>query len=128
MAPRPAVDAVGMFRNALNPLNNWYSLLVFGIMGTFSTIIMTYTNLDMMRDRFQAQFYDTEDTFDFVIGKATFLFLFTLLRVTHIRSVVVSCCLHNIFPILAEYPTVAYKFACVYQSTNMRFCRKSPYI
>ncbi len=80
MAPRPAVDAVGMFRNALNPLNNWYSLLVFGIMGTFSTIIMTYTNLDMMRDRFQAQFYDTEDTFDFIVGKffeldGNFLFL-----------------------------------------------------
>lgn len=67
MAPRAAIDAVGMFRNALNPLNNWYSLLVFGIMGTFSTIIMTYTNLDMMRDRFQAQFYDTEDTFDFIV-------------------------------------------------------------
>lgn len=70
MAPTPPpVDMLKFFQRALNPLNNWYSFLVFGVLGTVSTIIGTYHGLDVMRDRFQAQFYDVEDTFDFIIGK-----------------------------------------------------------
>jgi choline dehydrogenase len=56
-----------MYQNALNPLNNWYSLLVFGLVGTFSNVIFLFHNLDNMRDQFQASFYDTDNTFDFIV-------------------------------------------------------------
>jgi hypothetical protein len=73
----PAQDSnTAFFARLLNPLNNWYSFLVFGVLGTIPSIIMTYNGLDVMRDRFQAQFYDTEDTFDFVIGKKEHDFFF----------------------------------------------------
>lgn len=68
MAPQ-APDMLHAFQRAINPLNNWYSLLAFGILGAISSVIMTYHGLDVMRDRFQAEYYDTEDTFDFIVGK-----------------------------------------------------------
>ncbi|XP_021948924.1 glucose dehydrogenase [FAD, quinone] [Folsomia candida] len=68
MAPQLQPDIMlNAFQRAIHPLNNWYSVLVFGILGTISSVIMTYHGLDSMRDRFQAEFYDTEDTFDFIV-------------------------------------------------------------
>ena len=51
-----------------NPVNRTFSFILFGVLGTLSTYIYTFYTLDLMQDRFRS-FGDTEDTFDFIVGR-----------------------------------------------------------
>jgi len=71
MAPHLQADPIeNHFRQMLNPLNNWFAFLFLGaaVRIGFSFIFDLHHGLDAERDRLQAR-RDTEDIFDFIIGK-----------------------------------------------------------
>ncbi|CAG7824981.1 unnamed protein product [Allacma fusca] len=55
-----------LFQTAVNPLSTTFSYVLFGVIGTFTSLIVTYHTLDVLQDQFSS-FNDVEDTFDFVI-------------------------------------------------------------
>ncbi len=57
-----------MWQRAFSPLNTTFSLLLFGLIGSFHSYINTFHTYDNLQDMFRS-FADTENTFDFVIGE-----------------------------------------------------------
>ena len=68
MAP-PLLPPVVRVQQSFQSLQQWFPLVLYGMIGTLSTYIMTHHNLDMMSDRIKATYNDHADTFDFIIGK-----------------------------------------------------------
>lgn len=65
-----------VFRRSFQTWNSWFPTLIFGVLGALSTYNHTWWQMDKMSDQFKASFYDTRDTFDFIIGKQKMLSYF----------------------------------------------------
>jgi len=55
--------------NVLTLTATWTSLMTFIAFGQFPNFLVSYYTLDMLGDQVKSTFVDTEDAFDFIIGK-----------------------------------------------------------
>jgi hypothetical protein len=65
MAPMPPMQ---MIQKSFESINFWFPSLVYGIMGALWIYNHTYQEMDRRSDQFRATYFDTMDTFDFIVG------------------------------------------------------------
>jgi len=65
----PPMQPNVLIRQSFQTWNSWLPTIIFGILGALGMYNQAWWQMDMMSDRFKASYYDTQDTFDFIVGK-----------------------------------------------------------
>jgi hypothetical protein len=71
MAPTSTAP-MEMIRRSFESWYYWFPTLVYGFLGALSMYNIAWENMDKIADRFKASYYDTQDTFDFIVGEESF--------------------------------------------------------
>ncbi|ODM94362.1 Glucose dehydrogenase [FAD, quinone] [Orchesella cincta] len=63
----PPMPPNEVIRRSFQTWNTWLPTIIFGFLGALGMYNQAWWQMDMMSDQFKATYYDTKDTFDFIV-------------------------------------------------------------